>query len=329
MHFALTEEQSAFAGVVSDVLDRECGPDVVRAGWPGGDRTAVDRLWRLLGETGLFTLLVDEDAGGLGLDDGFVVPALEPAGRAAVPGPVTDTVTTTAPALAAADHPRAADVLAGQAVVASGVGRTGPVPHAAVADLVVLDDGDTVRVHDAADCEVTPVDAVDGARQLATVTPRGDGLVLPGDRDTWLARATLATAAELLGLGQRLLDMTVGYVSERYQFGKPVGTYQAVKHPLADVKLALAFARPLALRAGWALATGRPEADRAVASAKAAANDAAEQAARVSLQCHAAIAYTVEYDYHLYAKRIWALLRDRGDATTHRLAVADALGLPA
>lgn len=328
MHFALTEEQTAFADVVGEVLDRECGPDVVRSGWPDQNSAAADRLWRLLGDTGLFAALVDAKYGGLGLDDEFIVPALERVGGAGVPGPVADTVAVVAPALAAAGHPRAGAVLDGTARVACGVGRTGPIPYASIADLVVLDDGDQVRAHDAADCNVEPVDGVDGARHLATVTPHGPGEVVPVDRDRALARATLATAAELVGLGQRLLDLAVGYVSERQQFGKPVGSYQAVKHPLADVKLALAFARPLSLRAGWSLAAGRPDAARTVASAKIAANEAAQLAARVSLQVHGAIAYTVEYDYHLYAKRIWAMLNDRGDATHHRLAVADHLELP-
>lgn len=328
MHFALTEDQAAFADVVGEVLARECGPEVVRAGWPGGDRAAVDRLWRLLADTGLFSALVEESAGGLGLDDEFIVPALALVGSAGVPGPVADTVTIAAPALAAVDHARAADVLSGAAVAACGVGRDGAVPFAGLADLVLLDHGDEVRVHDVADCNRMPVAGIDGARHLARVIPQGDGTPVPVDRERVLARATLATTAELVGLGQRLLDMAVAHVSERHQFGKPVGSYQAVKHPLADVKLALAFARPLALRAGWSLATGQPDAARAVASAKAAANDAAERAARTSLQAHGAIAYTVEYDYHLYAKRVWALLPDRGDATEHRLAVADELGVP-
>lgn len=328
MHFALTEEQTAFTGMVSELLDRECAPDAVRAGWPGGDRDVVGRLWRLLGGTGLFGMCVDGAAGGLELDDGFVVPALEAVGGAGVPGPVADTVAIVTPALAAAGHPSAGAVMAGEAVVACGVGRTGPVPYAAVADLLMLDDGDRVRVHPVDECRVVPVDGVDGARHLGTVTHRGEGMVVPVDRERHLARATLATAAELLGLGQRLLDMSVAYVCDRHQFGRPVGSYQAVKHPLADLQLALSFARPLALRAGWALATGHPDAARAVSSAKAAANDAAERAARTSLQVHGAIAYTVEYDYHLYAKRIWALLPDRGDATSHRLTVADAIGLP-
>ena len=219
--------------------------------------------------------------------------------------------------------------MAGTARVACGLGRTGPIPHAETADLVVLEHDGEVRVHEASACDIDPVVGIDGARRLATVTPRGEGTIVPVDPERALARATLATASELIGLAKRLLDLAVGYVGERHQFGKPVGSYQAVKHPLADVQLALAFARPLALRAGWALATGDADAARAVSSAKVAANEAAERAARASLQAHGAIAYTVEYDYHLYAKRVWALLADRGDATSHRLAVADELGLPA
>jgi alkylation response protein AidB-like acyl-CoA dehydrogenase len=163
------------------------------------------------------------------------------------------------------------------------------------------------------------------------VVPAG-GRAVTGDPaviDRAVDRGALGTAAVLVGLGQRCLDLTVAYVRERRQFGQPVGSFQAVKHHLADAALALEFARPAVWRAGWSVAHDVPARSRDVSMAKAMASEAAERAARKALQCHGAIGYTVEADLHLYLKRIWALARAWGDAAHHTDRVADALRPPA
>jgi alkylation response protein AidB-like acyl-CoA dehydrogenase len=132
-------------------------------------------------------------------------------------------------------------------------------------------------------------------------------------------RASLAAAAQLVGLGQRMLDMTVDYVRERHQFGVPVGSFQAVKHQLADALKELAFARPAVWRAAW---TTEP---RDVSMAKAMASDAASFVARRALQCHGAIGYTVEYELHRFLKQTWVLARSFGDAAWHRDRIAKEL----
>ena len=144
-------------------------------------------------------------------------------------------------------------------------------------------------------------------------------------------------------LVQRLLDLTVEYVSEREQFGRPVGANQAVKHHCSNVAIALEFARPLVHVAAWTLATGRlPEgtvppapdprsaplaASVAASMAKAAVSDALDLACRSALQCHGAIGYTIEYDLQLWLKRGWALSASWGDARYHRRRIAAGLGL--
>ena len=147
------------------------------------------------------------------------------------------------------------------------------------------------------------------------------------ERSTPSSTGALGTAAVLVGLGQHLLDTTVAYVSERHQFGQPVGGFQAVKHHLADAAKDLAFARPMVWRAAHGLDVGSADAARDVSAAKALASDAASLTADVALQCHGAIGYTVEYDLHLWLKRVWALSRAWGDAAHHRRLVGDALGL--
>jgi hypothetical protein len=141
------------------------------------------------------------------------------------------------------------------------------------------------------------------------------------DRGAW------GTAAVLVGLAQRMLDLTTEYVKERHQFGVPVGSFQAVKHHLADAALQLEFARPAVYRAAWSLAVRDNDRSRDVSMAKAMASDAAQFVGRQALQCQGAIGYTVESDLHLYLKRSWALARSWGDAWWHRDRVGALLGL--
>jgi Acyl-CoA dehydrogenase, C-terminal domain len=140
------------------------------------------------------------------------------------------------------------------------------------------------------------------------ITPRVEG-----------ETATLGAAAQLVGLGQRMLDMTVDHVKQREQFGVPIGSFQAVKHHLANTLKELAFARPTVYRAGWAPTTIN------ISIAKAMSSDAASFAGRQALQCHGAIGYTVEYDLHRFLKQTWKLARTFGDAAWHRTRIAKEL----
>jgi alkylation response protein AidB-like acyl-CoA dehydrogenase len=128
-----------------------------------------------------------------------------------------------------------------------------------------------------------------------------------------------------VGLSDRMIEITVGYVSQRKQFGVPIGSFQAIKHHLADATLAVEFAKPVVWRAAASITNEDPAASVHASMAKAAASDAAQLASDVALQCHGAIGYTVEYDLHLSMKRAWALIRRAGDARFHRRRVAAAL----
>ncbi len=131
-------------------------------------------------------------------------------------------------------------------------------------------------------------------------------------------RAAVVTGAELLGLADAMVASTAAYAKDRQQFGRPIGSFQAVKHLLADAQVALEFARPVVYGAAWALDEGVPDASRAASVAKAYASEAALEAARVSLQVHGAIGYTWECDLHLFLKRSWALAEAWGSAGDHR-----------
>jgi alkylation response protein AidB-like acyl-CoA dehydrogenase len=124
-----------------------------------------------------------------------------------------------------------------------------------------------------------------------------------------------------------MLTMTIGHVNSRRQFGVPVGSFQAVKHQLADAYLVIEFARPAVLAAGWAQAAAAGDAAEQTSIAKVLASDAAVSVARAAIQCHGAIGYTTEYDLHLFVKRAWALAASWGSASWHRRRLAAALGL--
>jgi hypothetical protein len=206
-------------------------------------------------------------------------------------------------------------------------------PHAVWADsatvIVVLGSsmGSVVTPEEVA---LQPVESVDGARRLFALDLGASSWARVqaehhSEVDLAFDRAVLGTAAQLLGLTDRMIEMTVAYASERKQFGVPIGSFQAVKHHLANARLALEFARPLVYRAASTVATGDSERPVAVSLAKASASDAARLAARVALQCHGAIGYTTEYDLHLFMKRAWALAATWGDAAWHRARVGRAI----
>ena len=174
---------------------------------------------------------------------------------------------------------------------------------------------------------------MDHARRLSRVdwSPTADTLVSddPSVVDEVLDRGALAAAAQAVGVGRRLLDLTVAYVAEREQFGRPVGVNQAVKHHCSNVAIALEFAAPMVHKAAWSRTNGEgpeggdPSID--VAMAKALASDAVDLACRSALQCHGAIGYTIEHDLQLWLKRGWALSASWGDAAHHRRRVAVGL----
>jgi hypothetical protein len=348
VQFGFDDDQLAFRDAARDLFDKECPPAVVRAAWEAPAGTLDRAVWDRLAEMGVLATLVGEADDGLGLDEQALVLVLEEAGRAGLPHPLVDTAAVAAPLVSASARPsrsHSGDPAApvgsepvgipdahGLGMVATDLG--GPhVACAADADWLLLRDGRSGALHlvDPAAVVLTPVDTVDHARRAATVDwhPTPETLVAddPAAVDLAFDRGAFGTAAVLVGLGQRMLDLTVAYVTEREQFGVPIGSFQAVKHHLADALKELAFARPAVYRAAHSLATGAETRRRDVSMAKAMASDAARCVGRQALQCHGAIGYTVEHDLQLYLKRTWALATAWGDAAWHRHRVAEAIGI--
>jgi alkylation response protein AidB-like acyl-CoA dehydrogenase len=336
MRFLPTSDQQAMAETVRDALAKECTPEVLRnAGDTGRDR----RIWGALASIGVFGLTVPEKAGGLGLDQRDAVGVFQEIGRAAVPGPIAEAFAASQLLAPFAEEAPASDwlsrIAAGDAVVSIGLGTAPLVESADQADLLILQHGTDLHAVPAADTRAQRADSVDANRRLFTVEwqPRQQTLLTAGAEALESVRdhLLLATSAQLVGLGRKLLDLAVRHVSVREQFGRPLGTLQAVQHRLADVAVGIEFADPVVARAACSLAVDAPSAARDAAMAKVFASEAAERAAYSGLQVHGAIGYTREHDFHLYALRAWALALAHGDARRHRQRVADDLlgGSPA
>ncbi|GAA4923718.1 acyl-CoA dehydrogenase [Streptomyces coeruleoprunus] len=305
MTFRLTTEQQDFARALDAMLKAADAPAAARA-WAAGDPSPGRAVHHRLAVAGVFALAVPEAYEGVGVHPVELALACAAAGRHAVPGPVVETVAGAALLARLAelgeDGPAKRllpAVASGGAVVTLATRESGGYAlDADAADAVLVVVGDELRL--ARGWEPVRVSA-DPVRRLARPAPGGE-LLAAGDRVTRATRyaavwAALATAAQALGVGGALLDRTVAYVRQRHQFGVPVGSFQAVRHRLADTVLDLEFARPLLYGAALTLRTAD------VAAAKVAAGEAAYAAARTALQLHGAIGYTDELDLSLWLRK--------------------------
>ncbi len=321
MKFALDEQQRDFAASIDAALGAADVPAAVRA-WAQGDTAPGRKIWSALTDLGVTALAVAEEYDGIDAHPVDLVVALERLGRWNVPGPVAESIAV-APVLLAGQKEwgeRSAALAAGELIAT--VALPPSVPRAVNADfagLTLLAQDGQVGTGTVGDGH----DSVDPSRKLFDVSRTGEA------RDADVARAfefgALATAAQLVGAGQAMLDMSVEYAKQRSQFGRVIGSYQALKHKLADVHIAVELARPLVYGAALSLADGSPDTARDVSAAKAAASEAALLAARSSLQTHGAIGFTSEHDLSLWLLRVQALHGAWGDPTSHRRRVLEAL----
>jgi hypothetical protein len=286
MRFALTPEQTQFAETLDSLLAKA---DVARA-WAVGDHAPGLVVWRQLVDMGVTAVAQDGE-----LAD--VVVAMEAVGYHALPGPAIETIAVL-PALMDGK-------LLGTAAIAP------HVPYAVDADVAeafVIRDGIAFVGEVGAQ-----VDSVDPCRHLYELTAGAEVGPVPEAFE----RGVLACAAQLLGAGRALLTRSVEYAKQRTQFGRVIGSFQAVKHQLASVHVQLELARPLV----YGAALGAVD----VSAAKVAAGEAAGLAARCALQVHGAIGYTLENDLSLWLCKVRALRSAWGTASVHRERLMVAL----
>jgi len=311
VRFELDDQQRDFAASIDAALASADMPAAVRA-WTAGDTAPGRKVWARLADLGVTALAVPERFGGIEAHPVDLVVALERIGYWCVPGPVTESMAV-APVLMA-DDDRAEGLASGDLMATVALPPAVPrAVDAGAAGLTLL----------AADGLVTDAAAqrshtsVDPSRRLYDVTAFGEGR--PADVGRAYEAGALATAAQLVGAGQALLTASVDYAKQRTQFGRVIGSYQAIKHKLADVHIAIELARPLVYGAALSLEP------RDVSAAKAAASEAGLLAARSALQTHGAIGFTQEHDLSLTLMRVQALRSAWGTPEAHRRRVLEAL----
>jgi alkylation response protein AidB-like acyl-CoA dehydrogenase len=333
--FELTEEQAALREVSRGMLAVSCPPQLVRSLAAAGT-DVDDKLWQRGTELGWTGLAVPEEHDGAG--QGLVELCLvaEELGRAAAPGPFTDSALAglvlarlsrpgLLAALAAGDlkaslacHGPVAGHYDGDELVLSG--RASAVQSAAAADwLLVLaavpsapgDAGRRLVLVSRSAAAVEPRRTLDETRRwydavFDGVLVRAADVVSADDAQIqWLAdAAAVLSAADSLGAGERLLEMTVGYVKVREQFGRPLGSFQSVKHKVADMLTTLKGARAATYYAAMALDAGVAGATVAASVAKAFTAEGVAALAGQALQAHGGIGFTWEHDLHLYLRRV-------------------------
>jgi alkylation response protein AidB-like acyl-CoA dehydrogenase len=284
MDFTFTPEQEALREQARDFLAATPEPS-----------------WAQLAELGWTGVSISEEAGGAGL--GFVEEAVlfEELGRALYHGPFFSTVALALPAL---PDDLQAEVGAGEATWTLALGPL--VPDLDTAERVAIVGGDGIY------------ELEDAERELLTTTDetRPLGVVRGGDPGRRLAesavlveihaRSQAALAIEACGVARRALELAIEHAASREQFGRIIGVYQAISHPLADAYTQLELARSLALWAAWCVAEDDPQARIAAAAAKASASEAAVTVCETAIQVHGGIGFTWEHDLHrLYKRALW------------------------
>ncbi|WP_330329899.1 acyl-CoA/acyl-ACP dehydrogenase [Streptomyces sp. NBC_00536] len=322
MRFLPTDEQSDFTRTLRGLLAAAAVPAVVRS-WSAGAYGPGRALWTRLADTGLFALAAPQEYEGLGALPVELALGFVELGRAAVPGPLAETVGAVVLLSELGDGALAKRflpaLLSGEALATVVLADGGPYAVDASATDHTFTVSATGELRLAAPGPVSELASLDPARHLSRPAPGGE-LLATGPRVTAAAAvalhwARLMTAAQSLGVGEALLARTVEYAKQRTQFGVPIGSFQAVKHRLADTLLALEFARPLVWAAALSLAPWE------IAAAKVSAGEAGYRAALSALQLHGAVGYTEELDLSLWLRKARPLRDAWGSPSTCRAEV--------
>ncbi|MFE7129964.1 acyl-CoA dehydrogenase family protein [Streptomyces sp. NPDC057638] len=329
MDFRLGEDERALQRATRELLARLWPPEALRAALDAPGPSRLDRgLWRALGRAGLFALRLPSERGGVGLGPVAAVVVFEEVGRALLPGPLIATHLAAGVVVGAATGERVVTRVDGDLVPwlaesdavlredgpAAGAGGDGAGAGGRAAEGVpgAVADGMAAR---------SATRAVPGAVALRSVDPLTPLHRLPAGapRAPFDAYAALLTAAEQLGSAARTTEMAVRHAREREQFGRPIGSFQAVKHLCAEMLVRTETAR--AAVHGAAVTGGRAE----IAGARLLADEAAVGNARDCLQIHGGMGFTWEAEVHPHLKRAWVRARLRPTAVEAEEILAEAL----
>ena len=316
------DEALEFQDLVREILSKECSVERLRTDFESASSSR--ERWATLAQVGLFAATVPEEFGGLGLDDATMALIAEEVGFAALPEPVIETVCVVTPLMTrygtSEDKQKWLPAIAAGEVMATVQMRDMPAAiFGELADVAIIEGDDGLVVAELGGTERARR-SVAGPRKVVgdadgTGSPLTDGAA---SRAEARARGAASAAAVLNGVSRRLLDMSIEYALSREQFGVPIGSFQAVKHMLAEVYAALESARPAAWHAARALARGDRDSHIASSVAKVAANRAGKLASWHALQVHGGIGFTWEHHLHIWMKRAKSLEAQWGSTREHR-----------
>ncbi|HEY3681810.1 MAG TPA: acyl-CoA dehydrogenase family protein [Streptosporangiaceae bacterium] len=353
MNLLYTDVETDLRASVRALLDERAPASAVLAHIEDADNTDL-KLWRTLAtDLGCAGLPVPEERGGAGATWRETAVVAEELGRAVTPVPfLGSAVLGTAALLAAGDAETLEAAASGEKIVTLAVpltampdsyaptvqaedgtltGTVTSVADAGHADALLVPAADGLYLVDASDVTRTPVVSLDMTRRLTDITLDGASGRRIADGTDAVARALAVggamLAAEQLGLAEHCLNTTIAYVKERHQFGRAIGSYQALKHRLADLYGAVSQARAVARYAASCVADDDPDAPVAVALAQAYTSEVVVTAAEECVQMHGGIGFTWEHPAHLYLKRAKADSIALGTADRHRAALAALVDL--
>jgi alkylation response protein AidB-like acyl-CoA dehydrogenase len=329
VNFDFTDDQQAIKATAREFLADRFRLERVREMAEAGRYD--DSLWTEMAELGWPGIFIDSEHGGQDLGTVELVILMEELGYALAPAPFL----SNAAAALLIRHAGSSEqqerflpgIASGEALGTAGEVRDGaalcPDGGTAAVFALVEDGGGSLQEHANG---MSVLDSIDSTRTLYRV-PREAGEELPGDVASAVDRIRVALAAELVGVAQRAMEMAVEYARERRQFGRPIGSYQAISHRCAQMLLEVEGARAATLYAAWAADHEPKTLPLAAAMAKAYASDAGPRVTASALQVHGGIGFTWEHDLHFFLKRANADAHMFGSSRELRDRVAGLAGI--
>ena len=315
MNFIFTEEQIQFKDAIKSFLAEECAPASIRDGWQKNKSFNLER-WKNLIELGVLSSNLPEEKGGLGMDQVTLALMVEEMGYAGLPEPVAEQIFLVNDVIPFLPKNVSEAVESNyndgtQYIALAHPLAPNPLFLNDAAGLISLDNSECKFIAKE-DMDFEIISSNDPSRELFKVSSMNDAISTSENFDELnsavSSRGSLMTAALLIGLAQKMVDLSSIYVLDRTQFGKPIGSFQAVKHMLADVAVKIEFAKPAVYRAAYSLSQNNPKSALHCAHAKLMCTQAAELACKNSIQAHGAMGYTWEMDLHIYMRKAWSMM---------------------
>ena len=315
MNFIFTEEQIQFKDAIKSFLAEECAPASIRDGWQKNKSFNLER-WKNLIELGVLSSNLPEEKGGLGMDQVTLALMVEEMGYAGLPEPVAEQIFLVNDVIPFLPKNVTEAVESNyndgtQYIALAHPLAPNPLFLNDAAGLILLDNSECKFIaQDDMDFEI--ISSNDPSRELFKVSSMNNAISTSENFDELnsavSSRGSSMTAALLIGLAQKMVDLSSVYVLDRTQFGKPIGSFQAVKHMLADVAVKIEFAKPAVYRAAYSLSENNSKSALHCAHAKLMCAQAAELACKNSIQAHGAMGYTWEMDLHIYMRKAWSMM---------------------